>query len=146
MVGSWSLPIVMFINILNIAGRYFIKVPVKPTYELTGLFMVMLLALGWPYTSAIRGHVFVDVLTMRLPKSIQIGLEILNSWIAFIFFMAMAWSSVETAKQFYKLGSHSDLLEIPYLYLAVLMAFGAFLVCIVILLQFFQLLKIKNKG
>lgn len=144
MVGSWSLPIVMFLNILNIAGRYFIKAPVKSTYELTGLFMVLLLALGWPYTSAIRGHVFVDVLTVRLPKSVQTGLEILNYWIAFIFFLAMTWSSVETAKQFYQLGSHSDLLQIPYHYLAVLMAFGAFLVCIVILLQFFQSLKDKK--
>jgi len=43
-VRCFVLPIVMFLNITNIAGRYFFRAPVKSTYELTGFFVLVLLA------------------------------------------------------------------------------------------------------
>lgn len=146
MLGSCFLAIILFLNIANIGGRYLFRAPVKSTYELTGLFMITVLALGWPYTTSIRGHVYVDVLTMMLPKTIQNMLDILNLLIGLVFFIAMTWGALKAGIQYYELGSCSDLLRIPYLPFYLLISFGAFLVSIIILLQFFQTLNKLCKG
>lgn len=143
--GSFFLVLVMFINIINIAGRYLFRMPFKSTYELTGFFIIVVLCLGWPYTTYIKGHVSVDVLLIRLPRTIQNMLNIINYLIGLVFFSAMTAGAFKTGIQYHNLGQCSDLLRIPYLPLAWLMALGAFLVSVVILLQFFHELNRIHK-
>lgn len=145
-LGVSFLIIGMFLNAANIGGRYLFRAPVKSTYELTGLFMVLLISLGWPHTTEVKGHVSVDILVSRLPNSIRRILDIITLVLGLISFIALTWSSVLTGIQFNKLGQHSDLLEIPYLPIALLMALGAFLASVIIFFQFIHALESIFKG
>ena len=136
----------MFLNAANIGGRYLFRAPIKPTYELTGLFMVLLLSLGWPHTTDVKGHVSVDILTSRLPNSIKHVLEIITLVMGLASFIVMTWSSVLTAVQYYQMGSCTDLLQIPYLPIGLAMALGAFLVSIILLFQIVHGLEKISKG
>ncbi len=136
----------MFLNAANIGGRYLFRAPIKFTYELTGIFMVLMICLGWPRTTEVRGHVSVDILTSRLPNSIKRVLELITLLLGLIAFILMTWSSILTAVQYDKLGSCTDLLKIPYLPIGLLMALGAFMVSIILLFQFIHGVEKLSKG
>jgi TRAP-type C4-dicarboxylate transport system permease small subunit len=135
-LGVSCLVIGMFLNTANIGGRYLFRAPIRSTYELTGLFMVFLISLGWPRTTEVRGHVSVDILTSRLPDSIRRVLELITLLIGLASFVIVTWSSVLTAIQFSQMACCTDLLRIPYGPVSLLMALGAFLVSIILLFQF----------
>jgi TRAP-type C4-dicarboxylate transport system permease small subunit len=136
----------MFLNAANIGGRYLFRAPIKFTYELTGIFMVLMICLGWPRTTEVRGHVSVDILTSRLPPSIKGVLELITLLLGLIAFILMTWSSILTAVQYDKLGSCTDLLRIPYLPVGMLMALGSFMVSIILLFQFIHGVEKLSKG
>ncbi len=137
-IGISFLVLGMFLNTGNIGGRYLFRAPIRSTYELTGLFMVFLIALGWPHTTEVKGHVSVDILTSRLPDSIRKVLDIFTLFLGLVSFVVLGWSSVLTGIQFHQVGNQTDLLRIPYMPIAMLMAFGAFLAALMI---FFQLVN-----
>jgi TRAP-type C4-dicarboxylate transport system permease small subunit len=135
-VGTSFLIIGMLLNTANIGGRYLFRAPIKSTYELTGLFMVLLVSLGWPRTTETKSHVSVDILTSRLPLSIKRALELIMLLIGLVSFILMTWSSILTALQFNQTGSCTDLLRIPYMPVSLLMALGALVVSVVLFFQF----------
>ena len=135
-IGVSLLVITIFLNVLNIGGRYLFRAPVKFTYELTGLLMVLLISLGWPHTTHVKGHVSVDILTSRLPQGVKRVLELITLLMGLCSFIVMTWSSVVTAMDFYRLGNATDLLHVPWGPVALLMALGACLVSIILFFQF----------
>ena len=145
-IGVSLLVITIFLNVLNIGGRYLFRMPVKFTYELTGLLMVLLISLGWPHTTHVKGHVSVDILTSRLPQGVKRVLELITLIMGLCSFIVMTWSSVVTAMNFYRMGNATDLLHIPWGPVALLMGLGAFLVSIILLFQFVHLLDKVAKG
>jgi TRAP-type C4-dicarboxylate transport system permease small subunit len=145
-LGTAFLVIGMFLNTANIGGRYLFRAPIKCTYELTGLFMVLLVSLGWPRTTEKKAHVSVDILTSRLPQSIRRGLELITLLFGLFSFILMTWSSILTGIQFGQMGSCTDLLRIPYGPVSLLMALGALLVSIILLFQFIHAVDKMVKG
>jgi TRAP-type C4-dicarboxylate transport system permease small subunit len=145
-LGISFLVIGMFLNTANIGGRYLFRAPIRSTYELTGLFMVFLISLGWPRTTEVRGHISVDILTSRLPDSVKRVLELITLLIGLASFVIVTWSSVLTAIQFNEMDNCTDLLRIPYAPVSLLMALGAFLVSIILLFQFLRGVERMSKG
>jgi TRAP-type C4-dicarboxylate transport system permease small subunit len=145
-VGISFLVLGMFLNTGNIGGRYLFRAPIRSTYELTGLFMVILIALGWPHTTEIKGHVSVDILTTRLPDSIRKVLDIITLFIGLVSFIVLGYSFILTGIQFHQVGNQTDLLRIPYMPIAMLMAIGAFLAAIMIFFQLVRALRIISRG
>ena len=143
---STFLVVGMFLNTANIGGRYLFRAPIRSTYELTGLFMVLMICLGWPRTTEVRGHVSVDILTSRLPDSVRRVLELIMLLIGLTSFILMTWSSILTAGQFSKANNCTDLLRIPYAPVSLLMALGAFLVSVILLFQFVHGVARLSKG
>jgi TRAP-type C4-dicarboxylate transport system permease small subunit len=140
------LVITIFLNVLNIGGRYLFRAPVKFTYELTGLLMVFLICLGWPRTTEVKGHVSVDILTSRLPLGAKRVLECITLLMGLGAFIVMTWSAIATAMNFYRMGNATDLLHVPWGPVALLMALGACLVSIILLFQFIHALDRVVRG
>ena len=145
-LGTTFLVIGMFLNTANIGGRYLFRAPIKCTYEVTGLLMVLLVCLGWPRTTEKKAHVSVDILTSRLPQSVKRGLELITLLIGLVSFILMTWSSILTAMQYGQMGSCTDLLRIPYMPVGLLMALGALLVSVILFFQFVHAVDKMLKG
>ena len=145
-LGASLLVIGMLLNAVNIAGRYLFTAPIKYTYELTSLIMVLLISLGWPRTTEVKGHVSVDILTSKLPNSTKRVLGLMTLLMGLASFIAMSCGLVLTAVQFHKTGDCTDLLGIPYGPVSLLMASGAILVSIILLFQFVHAVDKMLKG
>jgi TRAP-type C4-dicarboxylate transport system permease small subunit len=134
-IGAGVLLVEAALTILNITGRYVFNAPVKPTYEVTSLLMIIVLSLCWPYTANEKGHVRVDVLEVFFPSLMKRVLDILLPIIGLVTFTMIVWGLVKTGMQFHRMGSSTDLLGIPFWPFALLLAFGALLASVVILFQ-----------
>lgn len=141
-IGAGFLLMEAALTILNITGRYMFNAPLKPTYEVTSLLMIIVLSLCWPYTANEKGHVRVDVLEVFFPSPMKRVLDILLPIIGLVTFTMVVWGLVKTGIQFQKMGSSTDLLGIPFWPFALLLAFGALLALVVI---FFQLIHTRNR-
>ncbi len=141
-MGAGFLLVEAALTILNITGRYVFNTPVKPTYEVTSLLMIIVLSLCWPYTANEKGHVRVDVLEVFFPSPMKRVLDILLPFIGLVTFTMVIWGLIKTGIQFQRMGSNTDLLEIPFWPFALLLAFGALLASVVIL---FQLIHTRSK-
>jgi len=141
LLGASFLLIEMFLTTTNIIGRYLFSKPIRSTYEVCQLFMLIVLSLCWAYTESVGGHVRVDIFEVFFPKLFKRILSIVMQLLGLVVFVILAWSLVVTGIQFNKIGSNTDALEIPYSPFAFLMALGATLTVIVIFLGCYHLFK-----
>lgn len=143
-LGASFLLIEMFLTTTNIVGRYLFSKPIRSTYEVCQLFMLIVLSLCWAYTESVGGHVRVDIFEVFFPRLLRRILSIVMQLLGLAVFVILTWSLVVTGIQFNKIGSNTDALEIPYSPFAFLMALGATLTVIVILLGFYYVFKKLN--
>ncbi|MEJ5375558.1 MAG: TRAP transporter small permease [bacterium] len=66
----FSLPL-MFLTVLDVAGRAFLGKPMPGSFELSEYMLSVLILLGAAYTQQVKGHVGVDFLTKRLSPKLQ---------------------------------------------------------------------------
>ena len=144
LLGASFLLIEMFLTTTNIVGRYLFSKPIRSTYEVCQLFMLIVLSLCWAYTESVGGHVRVDIFEVFFPRLLRRILSIVMQLLGLVAFVILTWSLVVTGIQFNKIGSNTDALEIPYSPFAFLMALGATLTVIVILLGFYHVFKKLN--
>lgn len=141
LLGASFLLVEMFFTITNIAGRYLFSKPIRSTYEVCQLFMLIVLSLCWAYTENVGGHIRVDIFEVFFPKLLRRILSIVMQLLGLVVFVILTVSLVVTGIQFKKMGSNTDALEIPYFPFAFLMALGAALTVIVMLSGFYHVFK-----
>ncbi len=66
----FSLPL-MFLTVLDVAGRAFLGKPMPGSFELSEYMLSVLILLGAAYTQQVKGHVGVDFLTKRFSPKLQ---------------------------------------------------------------------------
>ena|GEM_PF-606110 len=142
-VGSSFLLIQTGLTVSNIAGRYLLKEPIKPTYELMCLLMILVLSLSWAYTTYVKGHISVDIFEASLPARIRKTRDILVSLLTLMSLVLLIWGLYKAGIQFHRLGLGTDLLMIQFWPFAFLMAFGLLLSAVV---AFFQLIQAISKA
>jgi TRAP-type C4-dicarboxylate transport system permease small subunit len=113
-------------------------VPVKGTFELMGYGGAVIMAFALGMTQAKRGHIAVDILVQRFPKSAQRILAGINCIVCTIFFAVVSWQIAKYATTLLSTGEVTETLRIIYYPFT----YGVALGCAVLSLVFFtELLK-----
>ena len=147
LAGASFLLIEVFLTIANIVGRYLFNSPIRSTYEVCQLFMVVVLSCCWAYTESIQGHVRVDIFEVMFPAVARRVLNLIMQLLGLAVFGTLTWSLIKTGLQYLKMGSSTDALQIPVFPFAFLMALGALMSVIVILFQAYRAFKrLRDKG
>jgi len=112
-VGAGILVVLMLITGIDVVGRYVFHRPFIGAYELSELSMAMVVLLGWAYNQAVKGHVDIDLLHKRLPRSIQNILDFLIPLLGLTLFVFIAWQSINFTMD--SIGWHetTEMLHIP---------------------------------
>jgi len=104
--------------------------PILGTYELVGVLAAVAIGFSLPQTSRTGGHVFLDMLTDRLPPDLWKGFHILTRTLAILFFAAVGWYLCVMGNDFVATGESSTTLQIPLYPVAYTVAFCCFAVCL----------------
>jgi len=139
-----SAVVIVLITLLVVADvslRRLFNSPIHGTHDLTilGFSMILFLPLAW---CALKdGHVELDVIVKKFPKTAQSAIEVLMLLFTVIILVLMSWQIFMQGTKLQASNAQTAILEIPmypFLYLA---SFGSLLLTITYLIKFIHLIS-----
>jgi TRAP-type C4-dicarboxylate transport system permease small subunit len=136
-VGGVALVAMTLLICADVVGRM-LKHPVVGTYDLVGLLNGMVVAFAMAYTYAIKGHVAVELLTLRLPPRVQAVLGAFVSLMSLFFFAILIWQLVVYGTGVLRSGETSMTVGIPLFPFVYGIALGLIPLCLLIFIDFIK--------
>jgi TRAP-type C4-dicarboxylate transport system permease small subunit len=131
-VAGVALTGIMGITVTDVILRSFNR-PVVGSYEIVALLGAVVIAFSLPFTSWVRGHIFVDVLVQKLPRTSRKGVHYATRVLGIVLFFLISWNLFKMGSDLQKSGEVSPTLQIPFYPIV----YGVGIAC---LLQFLVLL------
>jgi TRAP-type C4-dicarboxylate transport system permease small subunit len=138
LIAGISLSFLMFLTIFDVVLRFFRK-PIVGTYELVAFAGAVVIGFSVPFTSWVKGHVYVDFLILRFTQKTRNILHILTRCLVIWLFLMIGWNLIKYGMDLHKSGEVSLTLQVPFYPVAYGLAICCFIQCIVI---FCDILKI----
>ncbi len=108
----------MAVTGIDVVGRYLLNKPLAGAFELTEMILSALVFSALPLVSRSGGHVDVDLLTMRLPGSVQQALGKMVAVLCALVLLFFAWRLWHLGSQQLVDGTRSESLHVPYVVFA----------------------------
>ncbi len=87
--------------------------PILGTYEIVAMGSGIVLGFVTPITSWLRGHIFVDVLTKKLPRRGKDAVDIVTRCVGIGIFLMIGWNVLKIGNTFRTAGEVSNTLQWP---------------------------------
>lgn len=131
-VGACFLIPLMLMTSGDVVGRDLFNHSIPGTVELSQYLLAVFILLGLAYAHEVGAHVSVSILTARLPRRAQLALKIMTTLISLFIFSILAWEGLAVGIEERTV---SDMLRVPQYPFRLLVAAGAFLVCLELLVD-----------
>jgi len=141
-VAGISLSFLMCLTIADVILRYFRR-PIVGTYELVAFSGAVVLGFSLPFTSWVRGHVYVDFLILRFSQKIRNIFNIITRCLVIWLFLMIGWNLIKYGMDLHKSGEVSLTLHMPFYPVAYGIAICCFIQCLVILCDILKIFKGK---
>lgn len=95
--------------ILRILGR-----PIVGAFELVAFFGAMVIGFSIPFTSWVRGHIFVDFLVMKFSGGVRMGIHVFTRLVGLGLFGLIGWNLMKMGADLQRSGEVSPTLHVPF--------------------------------
>jgi TRAP-type C4-dicarboxylate transport system permease small subunit len=136
-VAAAALVIMMVLTCADVILRFF-RHPIPGTYEMVGLLGAIVVSFSLAHTSVLRGHISVELIVQKLPKTAQIVIDGINSLLGTALFGLITWQSMLYASNLMHTGEVSLTLQMPIYPFVYGIAVGSGMLCLVLLIDFFK--------
>jgi len=113
-IGSGVLAVLMFFTAVDVALRYFFNSPIPGGYEISSFMMAIVIPSGLALCALRKGHINVDVLTMRLPQRIQAALGYFADLTTLGILCFIIWQSVKYSSLLYESNTQAAGVPVPH--------------------------------
>ncbi|MBW2310937.1 MAG: TRAP transporter small permease [Deltaproteobacteria bacterium] len=134
-VAAASIFFMMALTCADVILRLF-RMPIPGTYEIVSFMGAVAVSFAVARTSVEKGHVAVSLVVQLLPKRAQGLVEGIIAILGIILFALIAWQSSLYALDCQRSGEVSLTLQLPFYPIIYGIAFGAVIVCLVLLVDF----------
>lgn len=124
------LSFMMGLTVLDVVLRY-LGTPIPGTYELVGLTGAVVIGFAIPYTSLVRGHIFVEFLIDRLGKNQRAVVLIFAKALILLLFIGLFINLLRIGMSMADTSEVTQILHIPFHPVVYAMAFCCFIECLV---------------
>ncbi len=145
-IGSLTMMGLVLLTVADVVLRYFFNSPILGSFELTEFSLILLVFFAIPWGTAQKVNVRVDLLVGTLPTRIRAIFDSITCFISLLVTALFAWYTIPQAKYMMKLGSESDMLEIPLWPFYFVVALGFFLLFFVLIGNLIDFIKEAKKG
>lgn len=125
-IGGVFVVFIMLLTVADVILRYLGR-PILGAYELVAFSGAVVLGFSLPYTSLVKGHIYVDVLVSRFPPGWKVLFNALTRAAGLCLLTMMGWSLFEHGSHLRKSGEVSLTIQIPFYPIA----FGIGVCCLV---------------
>lgn len=131
-VGMFMAVPLMLLTTADVISRGFFNKPIPGVMESSEYMLAVIILLGAAYTQQVKGHVWVDFITSRLPQRAQNVLRIITDLASlFIIALVVCMGYIEAVEE----KAVSDMLRIPQWPFKMLVAVGCFLLWLELLVD-----------
>jgi len=131
-IAGISLTFLMLLTVTDVILRYFRR-PILGTYELVAFSGAVVIGFALPFTSWVRGHIYVDFLILRFSQKIRNVFNIITRCLVIWLFLMIGWNLIDYGMDLYKSGEVSLTLQMPFYPVAYGMGICCFIQCLVLL-------------
>jgi TRAP-type C4-dicarboxylate transport system permease small subunit len=139
-IAGISLSFLMCLTIMDVILRYFRR-PIVGTYELVAFSGAVVIGFSLPFTSWVRGHVYVDFLILRFSQKTRNIFNIVTRCLVIWLFLMIGWNLIKYGMDLHKSGEVSLTLRMPFYPVAYGIGICCFIQCLVFLCD---ILKIRG--
>ena len=139
-IAGVSLSFLMCLTISDVILRFFRR-PIVGTYELVAFSGAVVIGFSMPFTSWVRGHVYVDFLILRFSQKIRNVFNIITRCLVICLFLMIGWNLILYGMDLRKSGEVSVTLHFPFYPVAYGIGVCCFFQCLVLLCD---ILKIRG--
>jgi TRAP-type C4-dicarboxylate transport system permease small subunit len=144
-IGGVFLVGMILLTCANIFIRQFF-IPIRGTFELMGFAGAVVTAFALGYTQHGKGHISVDVLVNTYPERLKRIINIISHGVCSMFFLLASWQVVQKALILKNAGELSETLRIIYYPFTFAVAFGCFILAMVLIMDFLLAVLPKKEG
>ena len=138
--GGFVLTVMMLITVTDVILRSFGK-PIVGTYELVGFSGALVLGFSIPFTSWVRGHIYVDILVQRLPRAGKMGFHAATRGLAIGLFFMTGWNLIKMGADLLKSGEVSPTLQVPFYPVVYAIGICCFIQCLVLVADILKIFE-----
>ncbi|MBU2499590.1 MAG: TRAP transporter small permease subunit [Pseudomonadota bacterium] len=113
-------------------------VPVEGTFELMGFFGAIVTSFALAYTHKNKAHIAVDILVNGFSERTRRIMNGINCAVCSMFFFLAAWQITKWGTTLWKTGEVSETLHIIFYPFTYGVAFGCFILALVLLVDFLK--------
>ncbi len=139
-VGSGILVVMVLITVADVIGRKFFNLPVKGSYELGKMLLVIVVFFNLPYTEMQDGNVSIEILFIRLGQRTQKIVQSLMYVLFLVISILFAWQLFVLASDEWSDGFTTTVLKIPTSPVIFLAALACVLLSFVVLARLLLLM------
>ena len=111
-IGAGLLVIMMALTCVDVVGRLF-RHPVFGSIELMSLMGAIAVAMALPYTHAVKGHIGVEIVIDKLPRTMRLVIELITNLLSLGLFGIVTWKMFEYSIKMMESGEVSMNLGLP---------------------------------
>jgi TRAP-type C4-dicarboxylate transport system permease small subunit len=140
-VAGVTLTLVMGLTVADVILRILAK-PMVGVFELVAFFGALVIGFSIPFTSWVRGHIFVDFLVMKFSKGVRKGIHVFTRLLGLGLFGLIGWNLLKMGADLRRSGEVSPTLHLPF-YPVV---YGIGLVCLIqVLVMIADIVKVLKE-
>ena len=136
----------LLLSVSDVCLRFFFRMPILGTTEITENMMVCLTFFGVGWCAVQHSHLKVDLLMSRFSSRVQAVVDGITSLAGLVMVALIAWRSFLEGMAVQQLNIISSLVKIPAFPFYYVIALGAALLCLVMVTHLIQNIERAVKG
>ena len=112
-IALCALTFIMLLTVSDVVLRFFGH-PIVGTFEIVGFCGAVVIGFALPQTTWERGHVFVDFLTQKMPKSAKKVLDLSTRILCIVLFAVVGWNLFIYSHKLMTSGEVSLTIQLPF--------------------------------
>jgi TRAP-type C4-dicarboxylate transport system permease small subunit len=112
-VGSIALAVLMFLTVADVFGRYLFNRPVPGTFELTEMFMVLIVFMALGLAQQHKEHISLDLAYNYFPKRSKSVIDIFVEAVNLLIVAGITWQLYEYSVRMAEGNYTTAVLELP---------------------------------
>ncbi len=122
-IAGFSLMSMMLLIVFNSIKRMFSS-PIVGTTELVGLFAAITILFSIGHTQIDKGHVYIDLLVVKLPLAVQNYIHSIVNIVSILFFGIATWLLIMYGFSLKENNVISETLQLPYYPIVLICSLG----------------------
>jgi TRAP-type C4-dicarboxylate transport system permease small subunit len=130
-LGGILLTLLMLITVADVFLRS-LRRPIVGSFELVAFLGALVLGFSLPFTSWVRGHIYVDFLILKLRPSARKAFHIFTRCLGMGLFFLIGWNLIKMGTDLYRSGEVSLTLQMPFYPVVYGVGICCFIQCLVL--------------